>query len=204
MKRSILTIFTISALLVSCETTEKKDDNKGSEKTVEISKDAYLDFNDDVVMQVGIAQDELNKLNDLDAQDVPEESMILAALDAKSKLENILIEVQKLQPVGEGSAEYYEAAVGYLKTTISVAQVYHDFAASLSITEDLWDEQQIMEWMNMAEPEFMDYKDAFEYLGLMQSNFAAYQNIEITPLIEEAEIEEVEEITLEEPILENV
>lgn len=203
MKKSILIFGFIATAFVSCET--KEDVKKGDEKpvkTVEINTDSYLDFNDAVIVEVNKLQDILNVLKDKDAQDISEEEMILAAADAKEQVKGVKSTLQAMVPVGKGSEEYLAAAIALAEATINVTQVYNDFAASLSIIEEEWNEQQVKEWMNIAEPPFMEYLDAFEYLGLMQQNYSAFQNIEIESIIEEEET--TEEETPEEIITENL
>lgn len=195
MKKSFLIFGIVTATLVSCETKEgEKGESKEPVKTVEISKDSYLDFNDAIVLEIEKAQDILNVLKVKDSLDIPEAEMIQAAAEAKEKTKALKSNLQAIVPAGKGSEEYIEAAIDLIETTINLTQVYSDFAYSLGITEMEWNEEQITEWQNMAEPQFLDYLDAFKHLGLMQKNYAAFQNLEIEPLYEEEEIIE-EEIT---------
>ncbi len=184
-----------SLALIACETKENKEESKNEPvKTVEISKDSYLDFNDAIVVEITEAQAILNTLKDLDDKNVSEEEMILAASDAKEKAKSVKENLKNIIPSGKGSEDYLVAAIGVVEATINVTQVYNDFAGTLSIPEDEWTESQIMEWMNMAEPPFMEYQDAFTHLGLMQGNYAAYQNLEIESLVVADTTEEVEAI----------
>lgn len=199
MKKSLLAFGMLTITLVACETKENKEEVKDETvKTVEISKDSFLDFNDAIVVEISKVQAILNTLKELDDQDVTEEEMILAASDAKEKAKKVKTNLQNIPPSGKGSEEYLAAAISVVEATINVTQVYSDFAGSLSIPEDDWSESQIMEWMNMAEPPFMDYQDAFTHLGLMQGNYAAFQNLEIESMVEEDSAEEVtsEEVTI--------
>jgi hypothetical protein len=202
MKKTILAFGILATTLVACETKENADDTKDKTvKTVEISKDSYLDFNDAIVMEISNVQAILTTLKELDAQDISEEEMVLAAAAAKEQAKVVKTNLQNIPPTGKGSEAYLAAAIDVVEATINVTQVYHDFASTLSIIEDEWSEQQIMEWMNMAEPPFMDYQDAFTLLGLMQQNYAAFQNLEIESLVEE--VPEEDEV-MEEPVLENI
>lgn len=195
MKKSFLLFGLIATTLVSCETKEEaKDDKDNTVKTVEISKDSYLDFNDAIIVEIGKAQDILNVLKDKDAQDISEEEMKLASNDAKEKAKELKTNLNSIAPAGKGSEEYLAAAIALVESTINLTEVYNDFAASLSVTEMQWNEAQVTDWQNMAEPAFMEYLDAFKHLGIMQQNYAAFQDLKIEPLVEE------EKDTIDEPI----
>lgn len=201
MKKSILVFSLLATAFVSCETKEEqKEESTKTVKTVKIDKGSFLDFNDAIIVEVNKLQDILNVLKDKDDQNISEEEMILAAAEAKEKAKEIKSTLQTITPSGKGSEDYLAAAINLAEATANVAQVYDDFAGTLSIIEEEWDEQQVMEWMNMAEPPFMDYQDAFKHVGLMQENYSAFQNIEIESIIEE---EVTEEEISEEIITEN-
>ena len=196
MKKTILTLIAFAFVLSSCESKEEKTDEK-KKTTVEISTDGFLDFNNEIVSNVDAAQLILASLAELDDKNVPASEMEIAADAAKNDAKAILNNIQALAPLGKGGPEYHTAAIAFMNEVINLSQVYRDFAVTLSITEGEWNELQVQEWLNLAEPVFLDYQDSFKYLGTMQGNYAAYQNIEINPMAPEEE----EEIISEEVVI---
>jgi len=192
MKNLFLPLILICSILTSCETKEELKEE--SKKTVTVSTDIYLDVNDAIIERVEKAQIILAQLDELDAKNVLENEMSLAAESAKKEVAVLTEELKEIVPVGKGGTEYLYAAVDFLSSASEVIQVYSDFAPSLSIIEDDWSELQVQEWFNLAEPVFLDYKQSFDELIIQQSNYAALQNIEIESLESEITSEE-EEIT---------
>jgi hypothetical protein len=167
---------------IEVEQSVKPTESTNTEQEIkpELTAEEAITLNDLVMIQIDYIENQLNQLQELDAEDADSTVMFQKADSLVTYVQNFnLVEFQDRLPT-LNSSKFLESAFALIEMMDSKATIFKDYAGENSIPDLEWEEGWVNELNQIIEPVFFQFIEARATFIEAQEKFIKLHGAELT------------------------